>query len=271
MTKKIVVTALAALALTGGAAEAQAFDWYEVKSKSVRAYAGANRCASPDHVDVRVPAGARNAEAASPQPGQQFEAWDRGDGEGSGPVQVTGVANVGGRLRFTVQPVGDWCRPTETHYEVDPELAEYGDDGYSWTDYDEGWESEWREKFSVRYEVRKRIVMTRGLARNLAAEAFSRRFSWFGDANHGGYRCQVSGNRGRCEHVFVIGDGAVKGVVASRLIGRSGRKPVWNYRLSGVQIDEYCRYVTHAGTCSTRFKKRRSRISLPYWVGAKTV
>jgi hypothetical protein len=270
--KKIVVTAVAALALTGGAAEAQAFDWDEAKSKSVWRSVGAGSCVSAGHVDVPVPAGARNAEAVSPQPGRQFEAWERGDGEGSGPVQVTGVVNVGSALRFTVEPVGDWCRPTETHYEVDPGLAEYGDDGgYSWTDYDEGWESEWEEKFSVRYQVRKRIVMTRGLARNLAAEALSRRFSWFGDANHGGYRCQVSGNRGRCEHGFVIGDGAVMGVVVSRLIGRSGRKPVWSYRLSGVQIDEYCRYVTHAGNCSTRFKKRRSRVSLPYWVRAKTV
>jgi hypothetical protein len=111
--------------------------------------------------------------------------------------------------------------------------------------------------------------MTRNLAKNLTVEALYRRYSWFGDANHAGYRCQISGNRGRCRHVFVIGDGAVIGVVKMRLIGRNGQKPVWSYRLKALQIDEYCRYVTHAGNCTARIKKRRNRVSLPYWVRAK--
>ena len=47
-----------------------------------------------------------------------------------------------------------------------------------------------------------------------------------------------------------------------RLVARTGQKPLWNYRLNALQIDEYCRYVTHAGNCTTRTEKRRNRVSL---------
>jgi hypothetical protein len=46
---------------------------------------------------------------------------------------------------------------------------------------------------------------------------------------------------------------------------------MWSYRLSARQLDEYCHFVTHQGNCVTRIKKRRSRLTLPPWVRAKTV
>ena len=64
---------------------------------------------------------------------------------------------------------------------------------------------------------------------------------------------------------------AVRAVVKLRLIGRSGQKPVWSYRLKGRYFNDYCIYVTHEGNCVTPLKKRRSRVSLPSWVSAKTV
>jgi hypothetical protein len=36
-----------------------------------------------------------------------------------------------------------------------------------------------------------------------------------------------------------------------------------------VQIDDYCRVVTHAEPCAKRITKRRSRVALPYWVKAR--
>jgi hypothetical protein len=77
--------------------------------------------------------------------------------------------------------------------------------------------------------------------------------------------------RGRARPRAGIGDGVVIGVVKLRLVGRAGQRPLWSYKLHALQIDEYCRYVTHAGNCTTRFKKRRNRISLPSWARAKKV
>ena len=251
LKKKILTAGFAALALFGGAAEAQAIDWHETESKSAYRGLWAFDCADADQVDVKVPAGAHNPEVVSPLPGQQLNGRDIDDMDLRGPVRVTDIANLGSSFRFTVQSVGDWCTVRE--------------DGYAW---DYGWEVPAAE-FRIRWQITKRIEMTRNLARNLTEEALLRRFSWFDSANHGGYRCRISGNRGRCRHVFVIGDGAVIGVVKLRLVARTGQKPLWNYRLNALQIDEYCRYVTHAGNCTTRVKKQRNRVSLPYWVRAK--
>ena len=243
--RKIIIAGLAALALVGGAADAQAFDWNETKSETFREYVSGDTCASPGYVDIGVAGSARDVEVVTPLLGQQIQAEDFFYGN-SGPVQVTEVVSD---LGWTMQPVGDWCSSFES---------------------DDGWETD-SVKFSVRYRIRKRLVMTRNLARNLTEQAFYRRFSWYDDANHAGWRCRISGNRGRCRHVFGIGDGAVIGVVKVRLIGRNGRRPVWSYTLNALQIDELCAYVTHLGDCTTRTKKRRNRISLPYWVQAKKI
>ena len=196
------------------------------------------------------------------------EGWEV-RGADLGPLKVTSVETLGDTVRFTVLPDGDWCKPTSSVYKND--YDEYGIPGYWETDPDKGWATDFRAEFMVRSKIRKRIVMTRNLARNLTEEVLYRRYSWFGDANQGGYRCRISGNRGRCRHVFGIGDGAVIGVVKMRLVGRNGQKPLWNYRLNALQIDELCRYVTHIGDCTRPIKKQRSRVSLPSWVNAKTI
>ena len=33
-----------------------------------------------------------------------------------------------------------------------------------------------------------------------------------------------------------------------------------------VQLDEYCRFVTHNEPCAKRIKKRRSGVALPSWL-----
>jgi hypothetical protein len=238
------------LALSGAllATDAAAFEWTESKAKTTRQYVDAGSCTEEGFGYVNFPGDGRAQAIISPPLSQQFAAA----GEENGPVQMTSIDNSGGgSVWFYFRPVGNWCSP-------DPE-------------WDFGWETTKPVQFSIRYQVRKRIVMTRNLAKNLTQEALSRRFSWFWDANHGGYRCRVSRNRGRCRHVFVIGDGAVIGRIRMRLVGRAGQRPLGSYRLNALQIDEYCRYVTHAGNCTTRFKKRRNRISLPSWVRAKTI
>jgi hypothetical protein len=270
MTKKIVLTALTALALTGGAAEAQAFDWYETKTKTVRVHVRGENCSTPDHHDVWAPYGARNLEAVSPLPGQQLGvAWDSYDGYG--PLQVTNVEDVGNALEFSMMPTGDWCWDND---DLDPAVADEFASGWD-EEYDEYEAEEWWEsdpvKLSIRYQLRKRRAMTRGLARNLASEVLYRRFAYMESTYANSYRCRVSGHRGRCETGFIIGDVVFNGVVVSRLVGRKGQKPLWSYRLKGVQLDEFCRFVSHAGDCTTRIKKQRSRVSLPYWVRAKTV
>ena len=175
--KTVIAVLVGALALTG-AAEAQAFDWYESKSKSVHAGAGADSCVSPDHVDVIAPAYAHNLEAVAPLPGQQFDAHEGGEGEEVGKVQVTGVAPAGDAMRFSLQPVGGWCEPYHRAWESDPDYLLAGEEGY-WVNYpDEGWQTEWREKFTVRWQVQKRIVL-RGRASSLADEAIARRISWW--------------------------------------------------------------------------------------------
>ena len=248
--KKMIVAGLAASALLGGAAEAQAFGWTETRSKTVHEeFFGGDSCADAYTLNVWVD-GARNIQPTSLLAGHQMTGTDLW-GDGHGPVQVVGVRSYGDTLTYTLKPVGGWCSS------ADPG-----------SDY--GWEIH-SAKIGVRYQVRKRIVMGRNLAKHLSEQALARRFSWYGDANHGGWRCRISGNRGHCRHVFGIGDGVVIGVVKVRLIGRTGQKPVWSYKLNAKQIDEYCRYVSHAGNCVTRFKKRRGRISLPFWVRAKKI
>ena len=135
LKKKILTAGFAALALFGGAAEAQAIDWHETESKSAYRGLWAFDCADADQVDVKVPAGAHNPEVVSPLPGQQLNGRDIDDMDLRGPVRVTDIANLGSSFRFTVQSVGDWCTVRE--------------DGYAW---DYGWEVPAAE-FSIRYQV----------------------------------------------------------------------------------------------------------------------
>jgi hypothetical protein len=256
---RIVITGLvAALALTS-AAEAQAFDWYESKTKSIYAGARSHSCAAPDYVDVQAPSYARNPEAVSPWVGDQFDAYEGGDGDKTGMVQVTAREPVDNAVRFALLPVGGWCAP---YYEGE-------DDEGHWYNPDEGWESKYREYFEIRYQVQKRLVL-RGQASSLADEAVARHISWWYHSDGGPAHCRVYGNRAHCQVGDVIGDVVFDGVIKLRLIGRSGRNPVWSYRLTGRKINEYCRYVTHAGNCIDRIKKRRSRVTLPSWVRART-
>ena len=238
----------------GGATEAQAIEWHENENKSVDRYVSADSCTSPGSVDIQAPSGARNIRPLSPLPGRRLSAWDL-DGN-QGPVQVTSAVSVGSAARFTMQPVDDWCGYFE---------GEFCTDGWCSTPWDTD------ATFWIEYQVRKRLVL-KGLASRLADSAIARRFSWWYDGNVGKpARCRVNGNRARCVAVDAIGDSAVKAVVKLRLVPRAGQRPVWSYRLSARQIDEYCRYVTHDGNCVTRIKKRRSRVTLPSWVRARTV
>ena len=272
--KKIIAAGIVVLAFTGGAAEAQAFEWNETKSTTVRAHAWGDNCSTPGEAFAVTPDYARNLEAISPLPGQHV-AWAYDSYEGEGPLQVTGVKNVGdGGLTFTVLPA-DWCEDNASLNALPDadcggyDYGEYGEECNADFTGDESWETDTPVNAKIRYQIRKQIVMTRNLAKNLTVEALYRRYSWFGDANHAGYRCQISGNRGRCRHPFGIGDGFYNAVVKLRLVGRSGQKPVWNYTLRVLQIDDYCRRVSHAGNCVSRIKKRRNRVSLPYWVRAR--
>ena len=265
---RTVITGLvAALAIAGGATEAQAFEWHESKTKTVRKHIDADACTGVAKFEMVVPAYADRVEVVSPQVGQQ--AWGYGAGE-RGRVQVTSAYAEENWASFELQTVGDWCALDQQSYREWDDCDYYYYDDYCENGVAEGWETD-PVKFTLSYQVRKRLVMGRGLARNLASEALSRRFSWFGDANHGGYKCKVTANRGRCEHVFVIGDAAVKAAVTSRLVRRDGQKPLWSYHVSSLRIDEYCRFVTQAGNCTARFTKKRSRVTLPYWVTGKTV
>ncbi len=175
-------------------------------------------------------------------------------------VQVVGAVVSGQAVRYTLQPVGDWCAPKM-----------YCDEEGCFTADQIRWTTEYREAFDVNYQVRKRVVL-KGNASPLADTAMARHYSWWYDGLRGKpARCQVHGNRARCEAMDGIGDSYVKAVVKIRLVPRAGQKPVWSYRLSARQIDEYCVYVEPKTGCVTRIKKRRSRVALPSWVRARTV
>ena len=265
--KKIIIAGFAVLALFGGAAEAQAYDWYEDKSQTFHKTVRSENCSTPGYVDLLLDGhGTALNLRTSPAVGQQTITWGGDSWDNKGPLRVTSVKDYGNMAEVGFLP-GGWCDPTERvkcdeFYESDCNESNSYSVPTKWNSYG--------TKVTVHWQIKKRLAMGSGLAKSLTREALERRFSWYYHGNHGGYRCRISGNRGRCRHVFGIGDGVVIGVVKMRLIGRNGQKPVWSYKLNVLQIDELCRYL-HAGNCTTRFKKQRNRVSLPYWVRAKNV
>jgi hypothetical protein len=277
--QKIITGGAIALALLGGAADAQAIEWSVTKYDTARRTIYADACAGPGATSVKAPAYARNLVATGQEvKGRTDPEWADYDDDSEivkGPVIVTGIENTGNVLRYTMQP-GDWC-PREQTYWVDHHLSELDrelnklwpgsaiPEGHWETSEDPGWVA--NGSFHYRYEIRKRLAL-KGRAAALADTAMSRASSWW-DYTEGWPQCKVHGNRARCIAGAYIGDGAVSAVVKLRLIPRTGNAPVWSYKVSGRQIDEYCKYVTHGSNCTKRIKKQRNRVSLPYWVRAK--
>jgi hypothetical protein len=206
---------------------------------------------APRSVGLAAPRNTRNVRAETLPVGATVTAFDEW-GSRRSLATITDVSFE----RSGIRPVVTWTATPDTSI---CGVDEFGD-SLGWYTVD--------RRFTLSWQKRERVVMTKTMARKLTTEAMFRMFSFFEHTYGDTYRCRrTSRHSARCTISFFIGDGVYSGAVRSRISadGRH-RRLLWSYRASMLLTDEYCVYVSHQPPCHRRFRKVRNEVRFPAWV-----